>query len=713
MSQSSFLKTRGLDVIKPLQQDMDRVGVMGSKNLTARTVFAFATLDVLFTPLVSAFYLRILGIGAATSALSVLVGLVILKVVACAKYISWQLQPYEAFAAMHPSEHAPPELVLRADERLQGFASRVGVFYAATWALTYGLAFVALQSTVGKDLVFPSGTWEVVGLFMLGVWCGGFAAGAPLVAFLSASACGDCSMRARQMGITLPRVPESLQLRIAVTALALAIGPTSLSTAIGYVKQTENLEHQNQTAAEALVARVAQTVHLGAAAEAQRKVLHDLRAQNNGIELTLVDHQGRSIVPDEDGEFAKPSYALQVLERAKVSPRSTIRNSGKSERIAYQRLEDGVTAVARVDLPAELSGYLLTSALFALAIGLWAPISALILGRAITTPVERLTSTTERIVQEGKQSELAALPVVRNDEVGRLSTRFNDLLDMMKDLGRAADAIAAGELCIEVTRKGELPDAFRRMLDSLRNMVREIRGTSVDLASAAAEILAASQEQESAAASQSSAMEEISRTMDSLSSSAAHVSDSVRGVLANAEQTLSTTDRMVARITELSSHANRIGEILDVIREIADRSDLLALNGSLEASRAGEGGHGFALVAAEMRRLAERVTVSVEDVKRLVSDIRDSGSSTVAATEEGRRLADGTTEAARQITFVTQQQRSGTEQVSESIRSITDVVTQAVSATAQTRTSAQSLKSQADRLAALVKRFELEEGVAA
>ena len=202
-------------------------------------------------------------------------------------------------------------------------------------------------------------------------------------------------------------------------------------------------------------------------------------------------------------------------------------------------------------------------------------------------------------------------------------------------------------------------------------------------------------------------MVEISRTMDSLSESAAHVSDAVQGVLGNAERTLHNTDDMVHRIGELTGHANRIGEILEVIRDIADRSDLLALNGSLEASHAGEGGRGFAPVASEMRRLAERVTASVSDVKKLVSDIRDSGSSTVMATEESKKLAEGTTDAARQITFVTQQQRSGTEQVSQSIKGIADVVSQAVSATAQTRTSAQGLKTQADRLSALVKRFEL------
>src|SRR5690606_9532325 len=131
----------------------------------------------------------------------------------------------------------------------------------------------------------------------------------------------------------------------------------------------------------------------------------------------------------------------------------------------------------------------------------------------------------------------------------------------------------------------------------------------------------------------STAMTEISRTMDSLSESAAHVSEAVSGVLGNAEQTMETTDSMVERIESLSGHTGRISELLDTIRDIADKSDLLALNGSLEASRAGEGGRGFALVAAEMRRLAVRVTASVEDVKSLIADIRESSSATIMATE--------------------------------------------------------------------------------
>jgi methyl-accepting chemotaxis protein len=80
----------------------------------------------------------------------------------------------------------------------------------------------------------------------------------------------------------------------------------------------------------------------------------------------------------------------------------------------------------------------------------------------------------------------------------------------------------------------------------------------------------------------------------------------------------------------------------------------------------------------------------------------------VMATEESKKLAESTTEAARQITLVTQQQRSGTEQVSQSVKDIAHVLAQAVAATTQTRTSAEDLKVQADRLAGLVRRFQLD-----
>lgn len=686
------------------------------KSLTLRCVSTFAVLDLAFNMLVIAAFVRLLGIESSSSAYLSLIACLLAKVLACGLYWVRLLEPYERFARTTPTKRTP-EIVIAADHAVQAAPKRFGIFYGLSWSLMYGLSFVVMRWLGSTHVVFSPRAVDAVLLVMIAVWFGSLAFAIPLVSMLTADAGSNCSVFARENGVQLDRPPVSLQLRIGVIALSLGLGPTLWMIALGYMKQVEASHAHTRTQVELAASELARVAGSRAAA-GQAADPSQLRAALDRPELrdvsgTLLDREGRVLV-------TTASVDLDAVARAWLRAASTRADAGvlapiDSDRaLGFRELDDGRVAVAIAIAPAAAAGsFVLSAGVFALLVGVWAPVCAIVLGRAVSGPIERLTRAAREIVEEGKQSQMSTLPVPRHDEVGVLSERFNDLLDLMRDLSTAADAIASGDLRVNIERKGELPDAFRRMLTSLRSMVRQIRETSVDLASAATEIFAASQEQEAAAASQSSAMEEISRTMDSLSDSAAHVSEAVQGVLSNAERTLTNTDEMVRRIGGLSAHAGRIAEILEVIREIADRSDLLALNGSLEASRAGEGGQGFALVAAEMRRLAERVTASVQDVKKLVADIRESGSSTVMATEESKRLAEGTTDAARQITFVTQQQRSGTEQVSQSVKNIADVVAQAVSATSQTRTSAEGLKTQADRLAELVRRFEVTTSEAA
>lgn len=329
------------------------------------------------------------------------------------------------------------------------------------------------------------------------------------------------------------------------------------------------------------------------------------------------------------------------------------------------------------------------------------------LGTFLVGPIRRMTRVAHQIA-EGDLSQ-PALAITSRDEIGRMAEAFDRMLRSLRTLASAADEVAGGDLTGRVEMSGQVADAFNRMMEAQRLVVREIATTSDRLAAAATETYRASQEQEQAASFQATSVEQVSSTMQALLEGASNISESARGVLANAERTRETSELTATKIAELSGHANRIGEILEIIRDIADRSDLLALNASIEGTRAGEAGRAFSLVAAEMRRLAERVTASVQDVKSLVSDIRASGSSTVMATEEGRRLAESTTESARLITNVTQQQRTGTEQVSRSMSDIAAVLAQSVSSTRQTRSLAAELKNQADRLAEVVGRFELGE----
>lgn len=282
----------------------------------------------------------------------------------------------------------------------------------------------------------------------------------------------------------------------------------------------------------------------------------------------------------------------------------------------------------------------------------------------------------------------------------------------LKNMIAAATEIAKGDLTKTIELRssdelGQLAAAFSEMLQRLRQAYAGTQESAQKLAGAAAEILASAQEQEAAAQQQAATFDEFIQTVQSLLESATHISESAQGVLANAERTKQTSDLTASRIVELSTQAGRMGEILDIIKGIADRSDLLALNASLEGTRAGEAGKGFQLVAAEMRRLAERVTASVRDIKEMVAEVRASSSSTVLVTEESRKLADNTTASARQISLVTQQQRTATEQVAQSLNDAAAVLSQSVSVITQLRDAVENLKGQADNLSKFTSAFRV------
>jgi methyl-accepting chemotaxis protein len=676
-----------------------------TKNLTLRITLTFLALDVLFAPFVMLAFTQLLGAGTASEPWYLLGGLTVLKILCWSAFGNLSLAPWERLARSDSKRPSAP-LVQGADRALQAFPLRFGLAYMTSWVGTYLIAYWVVRGYGAERLPLAPQSDGAIAILSLAIALGSFAFAYPLAGSLTTDAASQCSGLARSAGYGLERSPTSLQLRIAVIAIMLGLAPMLWMVALGYVKQIDSSHEQRVTRAALESAELALSLRGG---EKEPRVVLEALAEQRGVDGLVLDARGL-----HGSERGLRPFALRTDLKPWLEREAARRTSGTHARIdlpevvAFRRIDAERVAVTVSYTPvAPSSGFVWSAFVFTILVLIWAPVCAYALGHAVSRPIAKLTAIARRIVEQGDLKQIGTMPVASNDEIGVLTERVNDVLDLMRGVSEAAHAIARGDLRATVEGSGELPESFRGMLESLSTMVLQIRETSVDLASAATEIFAASQEQEAAATSQSSAMVEISRTMDSLSESAAHVSDAVQGVLSNAERTLHNTDDMVRRIGDLTSHANRIGEILEVIRDIADRSDLLALNGSLEASHAGEGGRGFALVASEMRRLAERVTASVSDVKKLVSDIRDSGSSTVMATEESKKLAEGTTDAARQITFVTQQQRSGTEQVSQSIKGIADVVSQAVSATTQTRSSAQGLKSQADRLSALVKRFEL------
>jgi methyl-accepting chemotaxis protein len=212
------------------------------------------------------------------------------------------------------------------------------------------------------------------------------------------------------------------------------------------------------------------------------------------------------------------------------------------------------------------------------------------------------------------------------------------------------------------------------------------------------------QAQEAASQQQAAGIEETRRTMDMMLGAAQQIADSSRAVLGNAERTVKGNRSVAHRIEELNTHAEKVAEILATIMQVADRTDLLALNAALEGTKAGEAGRGFTLVAGEMRRLAESVMESVAGIRRLLNDVRGASLSAVQAGREGIALSEETTRSAGEIALVTQQQRQATEQVGRNMDDMASAVGNTMSNTRRTALTAGDMSDMAATLAGLINR---------
>jgi methyl-accepting chemotaxis protein len=288
-----------------------------------------------------------------------------------------------------------------------------------------------------------------------------------------------------------------------------------------------------------------------------------------------------------------------------------------------------------------------------------------------------------------------------------------------------------------------------QVMETLKKFVSEFREAALQLSGSSAEVLAAATQNESSTSAQAASIHETTATMEELKGASHQIAENAQMVAAIADQTLSgarqgegaikafmsamekvrqNAGEVDDSIGKLSKRVERIGTVVEVIDEIADRSDLLALNAALEGAKAGEAGRGFSIVAAEMRRLAENVMESTKEIKNLITEIREATHAAKEASDGNKRMAgegeklggnamssvsgilsgiQETSDAARVIHLATQQQRTATEQVVQSMAEIEDVTRQAQSGSKQATGAAAEMAKLADRLAELVKRFKV------
>jgi methyl-accepting chemotaxis protein len=370
--------------------------------------------------------------------------------------------------------------------------------------------------------------------------------------------------------------------------------------------------------------------------------------------------------------------------------------------------------------------------------------------RSLTRPLIDLVGSAEKIAAGDMAVEVTAQN--RQDEIGDLARAFTMMIQSLKDKVQIAQKISGGDLTVEATSLSDadaLGNAFSTMVVTLRRQIQEIvEGVNV-LASSGSEIMASVSQLTSGAAETSTAVsettttvEEVKQTTEVSSQKAKHVAelgqksveisqtglksieDTINGMNRIKEQVESIAD-MVVRLSEQSQ---AIGEIIATVNDLAEQSNLLAVNASIEAAKAGEQGKGFAVVAQEIRSLAAQSKQATTQVRNILFDVQKAISSAVMATdlgskavEEGVRLSTQageaidvlaqsvteSTNAAIQIAASSQQQLIGMDQVVSAMENIREAALQMAASTKQTEKSAHDLHNLGQRLQEIVKFYKV------
>ena len=349
-------------------------------------------------------------------------------------------------------------------------------------------------------------------------------------------------------------------------------------------------------------------------------------------------------------------------------------------------------------------------------------VGSFVVTRGITHPLRKLTLGTEQL---GRGELAHRIDVRGRDELADLATAFNAMAERRQQAE------------VQLARQAEQRE---HTLKTVADFVNQLAGASSEILASTTEQVAGAQEQGSAVTETVSTIEEITKTSEeaagrarAVSESARHSEEVGRSGRRAVEEAVSSmgavrdqVESIASRILALAEQAQAIGDIITTVNDISEQTHMLALNASIEASRAGEHGRGFAVVASEVKALADQSKKATAQVRQILGQIQKATHGAVMTTEEGtksvsaatrvvteagatiQQLADLLTQAsltAAQIAASANQQATGIGQIRQAMHDVNQATQQGLISSRQTERAMQDINAMGQKLKGLLGEF--------